>query len=198
VAQDDQNLGAEWGPSNFDRRHQLSGSVSVQLPWGVNRQWLNSGGLLASLAGGWTAITNVVWNSGTPLTIRCSTCATDVASGVTGTLRANYNGEPITLSNPSVDEFFNTSAFTVPTPGTFGSSLRNMVIGPGSHLVNMTVSRDVQLGGNRGMTIAVVANNLLNTVNFAAIDTNVNSRTFGEVLSVQGMRTIHLNLRFRF
>ena len=73
-----------------------------------------------------------------------------------------------------------------------------MVIGPGSHLVNLTISRDVQLGGSRGMTIAVAANNLLNTVNYAAIDTNVNSRTFGEVLSVQGMRTIHLNLRFRF
>jgi len=198
VAQDDQNLAAEWGPSSFDRRHQVSGSLSVQLPWGINRQWLNTGGWIASMAGGWTAITNVTWNSGTPLTIRCSTCAADLASGVPGTLRANYNGEPVSLASPSTEEFFNTAAFTVPPVGTFGTSLRNMVIGPGSHLVNLTISRDVQLGGNRGMTIAVAANNLLNTVNYAAIDTNVNSRTFGEVLSVQGMRTIHLNLRFRF
>jgi hypothetical protein len=198
VAQDDQNLAAEWGPSSFDRRHQVSGNVAVQLPWGTNREWLNSGGWIASMAGGWTAITNVTWTSGTPLTIRCSTCAADLASGVQGTLRANYNGEPIALANPSTEEFFNTAAFTVPPVGTFGNSLRNMVIGPGSHLVNLTISRDVQLGGNRGMTIAVAANNLLNTVNYAAIDTNVNSRTFGEVLSVQGMRTIHLNLRFRF
>src|SRR5262249_19334770 len=41
VAQDDQNLGAEWAVSNFDRRHQLTGTISVELPWGKNRKWLS-------------------------------------------------------------------------------------------------------------------------------------------------------------
>ena len=73
-----------------------------------------------------------------------------------------------------------------------------MVIGPGSHQLNATFSRDLQLGGQRGVTISVVATNLLNNVNYAAIDTNVNSQTFGEVLAVRGMRTVRLNMRFRF
>jgi trimeric autotransporter adhesin len=198
VAQDDQNLGAEWGLSNFDRRHQLTGTLAVQLPWGLNRQWLNTGGWLAAIAGGWSLTTNLTWNSGSPLTVRCSTCASDLATGLAGTLRANYTGQPIALGTPTIDEYFNTAAFSIPSAGTFGSSLRNMVIGPGSHLVNATFSRDVQFGRYQGMTISVVANNLLNAVNYGAIDTNVNSRTFGEVLSVQGMRTVRVNMRFRF
>ena len=55
----------------------------------------------------------------------------------------------------------------MPAPGTFGNSPRNIIIGPGSHLMNANFSRDVQLGGNRGVTIQVSANNLLNTVNYA-------------------------------
>ena len=35
-------------------------------------------------------------------------------------------------------------------------------------------------------------------VNYAAIDTRVNSPTFGQVLSVRPMRSVQLNLRFRF
>jgi hypothetical protein len=42
------------------------------------------------------------------------------------------------------------------------------------------------------------ANNLLNLVNYATIDTNVNSPTFGQVLSVRPMRTMQFNLRFRY
>src|SRR5437867_13195239 len=40
VAQNDQDLNAEWAPSNFDRRQQLSGRLYFELPWGPNRRWL--------------------------------------------------------------------------------------------------------------------------------------------------------------
>jgi hypothetical protein len=130
--------------------------------------------------------------------VRCSTCASDVAQGIGGTLRADYTGLPITLASPTIDEYFNTAAFAVPAAGTFGDSLRNMVIGPSSHQVNAQFTRDVTLGGTRGLSINVNATNLFNTVNYAAIDTNVNSPTFGEVLSVRPLRTVRLGVRFRF
>ena len=47
VAQNDQDLASEWALSSFDRRHQLSGDLSVELPFGPNRRWLKNGGLLA-------------------------------------------------------------------------------------------------------------------------------------------------------
>jgi hypothetical protein len=198
VAQDDQNLDAEWALSNFDRRHQLTGNLSVELPWGKNRIWLTDGGWLASLVGDWSMSANLTWQSGTPLTVRCSTCASDVARGVGGTLRADYNGLPILVTNPTIDEFFNTAAFSVPVAGAFGNSTRNLIIGPGSRQLNAQFTRDVSLGGNRNASINVNANNLLNAVNYGAVDTNVNSPTFGQVLSVRGMRTVRFNLRFRF
>jgi hypothetical protein len=198
VAQDDRDLAAEWGLSNFDRRHQVNGSVNVELPFGRDRRWLNQGGWLAAIAGDWRLSANLTWETGTPLTIRCSTCASDVAQGIGGTLRADYTGAPVTLSQPTIDEFFNTAAFAVPAAGTFGNSRRNMVIGPSSHQVNAQFTRDVSLGGTRGLSINVNATNLFNTVNYAAVDTNVNSPTFGEVLSVRPLRTVRLGVRFRF
>ncbi len=198
VAQNDQNLNGEWGLSTFDRRHQLAGTLNVELPWGRSRHWLSEGGLLATIVGDWSMSAVVNWQSGTPLTVRCSSCAADVAQGVVGTLRANYNGAPIALADPTINEFFNTSAFSIPVPGTFGTSGRNIVIGPGSHVLNMRFTRDVFLGGARSMSINVDASNLLNIVNFASVDTNVNSPTFGEVLSVNGRRSVRLNVRFRF
>ena len=198
VAQDDRNLDAEWGLSSFDRMHQLTADGSVELPFGRNRPWLNNGGFWASLLADWRVSTTFVWQSGTPYTARVVGAAADVARGTNGTLRADYNGESIGVSDPTIDRFFNTSAFSVPLTGTFGNSTRNLIVGPGSRLLNAQIARDVRLGGTRAISLQVNANNLLNLVNYAAIDTTVNSPTFGQVLSVRPMRTVQLNVRFRF
>jgi hypothetical protein len=86
----------------------------------------------------------------------------------------------------------------VPEPGTFGDATRNMIIGPGSRQVNAQLSRDVRFGRTRALTVQLNANNLLNMVNYAAIDSIVNSPTFGQVLTVRPMRSMQLTLRFRF
>ena len=49
VAQNDKDLESEWALSSFDRRHQVSGELSIELPLGPNRRWLKNGGLLAGL-----------------------------------------------------------------------------------------------------------------------------------------------------
>jgi hypothetical protein len=198
VAQDDQNLAAEYGLSSFDRRHQLNADVSVELPFGPNRHWLHNGGRMAAVFGSWRGSVNFTWQSGTPFTPRITASAADVARGTNGTLRADYLGGPIHISGPTIDRFFNTAAFGIPLPGTFGNAHRNMIIGPGSRLLNGQISRDVTMARNRSMTIQVTASNLLNAVNYAAIDTVVNSPTFGQVLSVRAMRSAQLNFRFRF
>jgi hypothetical protein len=198
VAQDDQNLDAEWALSSFDRRHQLSGNVSIQLPWGRDRLWLANGGWLSQIVGDWSMSMNMSLSSGAPLTARCSSCASDIARGTGGTLRADYNGQPIQLDNPTLDQFFNTGAFSVPAPGLFGNSARNMIIGPGSKSLNANFTRDVRLGGNRTVSVQVNATNLLNLVTYGGVDTNVNSPTFGQITSVRGARTVRLNFRFRF
>ena len=198
VAQDDRNLEAEWGLSSFDRRHQLRADTSVELPFGPDRRWLANGGVWAKLLENWRASASFTWQSGTPYTPRVQAAAADVARGTSGTLRANYSGEAIRVNDPTIDFFFNTAAFSVPAAGTFGTASRNLIIGPGSRQLDAQFARDIRLGGTRVLTVNLNATNLLNMVNYSAIDTVINSPTFGQVLSVRPMRSMQFGLRFRF
>ena len=198
VAQDDRNLEAEWGLSSFDRRHQLAADAVVELPFGENRRWLNGGGFWATVLEDWRVGVNFAWQSGTPYTPRVQGAASDVARGTSGTLRANYTGQPVQVNDPTIDLFFNTSAFSVPATGAFGTASRNMIIGPGSRQLDAQFSRDVRMGRTRVISLQLNATNLLNLVNYAAIDTVVNSPTFGQVLSVRPMRSMQANIRVRF
>jgi hypothetical protein len=198
VAQNDQDLAAEWGRSSFERRHAASVDYTIELPWGPGRPWLNDTGLLAQVFGGWSWSGNLALQSGAPFTARVTGSFIDVGSGVNGTLRANYDGSDISIGDPTSLRFFNTDAFSIPLAGSYGNAPRNLIVGPGSHNLNMSLSKNVSFNRARGVTIRVQANNVLNDVQFAAIDTVVNSPTFGQVTSVRPMRSVQLQLRFRF
>src|SRR5439155_14236184 len=92
VAQNDKDLESEWALSSFDRRHQFSGELSFELPFGPNRRWLKSGGLLAGIVGDWTTLLTWTLQSGTPFTARVIGAASDVSRGTNGSLRADYTG----------------------------------------------------------------------------------------------------------
>jgi len=198
VAQNDQDLEAEWGRSSFERRHAVNADYTIELPWGTGRHWLNNTSMLAQLFGGWSWSGNLVVQSGGPFTPRVTGNYVDVGSGVNGTLRADYNGSDIPVSDPTTLRYFNTDAFSIPAPGFFGTASRNLIIGPGSHNLNMNLSKNVTFGRTRGVSIRVQASNVLNTVQFSSIDTVVNSPTFGQVTAVRPMRSVQLILRFRF
>jgi hypothetical protein len=198
VAQDPTNLAAEWARSNFDRRHVLTGNILVELPFGSDRRWLSNGGLLAGVVGGWTTTLSFTGQSGLPLTARVCGAVFDIAQGTNCALRADLTGVPISSADPGITRVFNTRAFAVPTAGTFGNSVRNAITGPATHQLNASLVRDIRLRGTRALTLRVNANNVLNTVQWATIDTNLNSPTFGQVLSVRPMRTITVDARFRF
>jgi hypothetical protein len=136
--------------------------------------------------------------SGSPFTPRVFGATTSVSSGTSGSLRADYLGVPIGLEDETLLRFFNTDAFAVPAIGAFGSSPRNVIIGPGGYVFNAQFSRDMRIGGNRSVGLTINANNLFNTTRWTAIDTNVNSNTFGQVTRFAPMRTVTLATRFRF
>jgi len=198
VAQDDQNIDAEWARSSFIQRDRLTVSANYRFPFGPNERWLHGGGFFAGIAGGWRVSANFQANSGSPQTVTVSGASRDIASGINGALRADYNGDAVAIANPSIDQWFNTAAFTVPVAGAFGSSPRNIIIGPGSKNLNMNFNRTVQLRGNRNLQIQMNFNNILNLANYSGVDTNVNSPTFGQIRGVNGQRTGTLNLRFGF
>jgi hypothetical protein len=198
VAQDPHNPDAEWALSNFDRRHQFSGNLIVELPFGPGRRWLDNKGALADTVGGWTATLAFTAQSGTPFSARVCGATTDIAQGTNCSLRANVTGAPITTADPTIADFFNTTAFTLPALGAYGDASRNIIVGPAGHQLNGTLVRDIRLSGNRAMTLQINANNILNTVQWQTIDTDFNSPTFGHILSVKPMRTATVTMRFRF
>ena len=196
VAQDERNLAAEWGPSSFNRGHRLSGELTFELPFGTDHRWLNQGGFWAALLDKWSAYITFSAQSGTPLTARILSSTADVARGTNGTLRADFTGAPISTAQPTVDRFFNTEAFALPPAGAFGNSGRNLITGPGSRDLSLQITREVPVGA-RTLSLQFRAQNVLNLVNYASVDTVVNSPTFGQVLSVRPMRSMQINLRWK-
>jgi hypothetical protein len=198
VAQDDTNLRAERGLSSFDQRHKLSGDWTLELPWGEGRKWLTRPGIAQKVLGDWLMQSTFTVASGTPFTARVQGAATDVAGGVNGTLRANYNGEPIQIGDRSIKHWFNTAAFSVPTAGSYGNSGRDTIIGPGSWLMSLVLAKNIPLRDSMGIELRAEADNVLNHANYSGLDTVVNSPTFGQVTSVSSMRKMILSMRYRF
>src|SRR5262249_47933194 len=99
----------------------------------------------------------------------------------------------------------NTAAFcapgltcTNPTGSSFGDAGRNIIEGPGSVTFNMSLNRTITIKDARALELRISGNNIFNHVNYAGINTTVNSLTFGEVTSAGSMRRVTVQARFRF
>ena len=102
------------------------------------------------------------------------------------------------MANPSIGAWFNTSAFIAPPPGQYGDAGRNIIIGPGTILFNLSVAKTFPFRDTKSLEFRATANNVFNHPNFSGIDTNMNSPTFGQVTSVASMRQLQFLSRFRF
>jgi len=198
VAQDDKNLRAERGLSSFDQRHKLTGDWTLELPWGEGRKWLTKPGIAQKAFGDWLLQSSFAVASGTPFTAHVLGSYSNVAGGTNGSLRADYNGEPIQIGGRSIKQWFNTAAFSLPAVGTYGNAGRNTIIGPGSWLFNLVLSKNFPLKDSMGLEMRAEADNVFNHPNYSGIDTTVSSPTYGEVTSVASMRKMLLSLHYRF
>jgi hypothetical protein len=156
--------------------------------------------------GGWQWSGDFTVGSGLYFTPRVLGGALDIGRGVSGSLRANaVPGESISISDPTALKWFNTAAFcapsatcTNPTGSQFGDAGRNVIEGPGQVALDMTLNKTITIKESRALDLRISANNIFNTVHFTAINTAVNSLTFGEVTATGGMRRVTMQARFRF
>jgi hypothetical protein len=198
VAQNAFDLSAERGLSSFNQEFRFTGDYLWELPFGKGRRWLSSEGKAQEILGGWQWSGDWTIASGLPFTPRVIGSYSNVNSGVNGTLRADVTGEPVSISNPSVSEWFNTAAFVVPPAGQYGNARRNSVTGPGEVLFDMAMTKLIPLKESRTVELRFAASNVFNHPIYSSIDTVVNSPTFGQVISVASMRTVLMTARFRF
>jgi hypothetical protein len=205
VAQDPFDISADRGLSSFDQRHKFTGNWIYDLPFGENRRFAQKGAA-SHILGGWQWSGDFTIASGLYFTPRVLGGGLDIGRGVSGSLRADVvPGQPISISNPSTREWFNTAAFCNPevncpagSPATFGDAGRNIIEGPGQVTFDMTVNKTITIKESRSLDLRFTANNIFNDVRYTAINTVVNSFTFGQVTGTGSMRRVTMQARFRF
>ena len=198
VIQNNADPRGDYGLSSFNMTHEFLGQFSYQLPFG-DRQRFAAKGWEKNVFGAWRVNGSATVNSGTPFTVRVFS-KNQACQNVPGTNseRANQSGDP-SLANPTLLEWFNTAMFSIPT-ACFGDAPRNSVIGPGTFTINSGVTKTVQFGrdGLRRLDFSWNTTNLLNHPNYNGLSTVLGSKTFGQITSVAGMRTMTFTTRFNF
>jgi hypothetical protein len=192
------NLAAEEGNSSFDQRHNLTGNWLYELPVGPNRAFLNKGGFLSKVLDGYSVSGTFTFASGNYLTPSYSNNETEAATGNVYQQRPNRVASQPLKGPGTVNEFFNTSAFTLPTTGQYGTASPGSIEGPGTVSVNASLSRTVDFGDTRSFEARVTASNVFNTVQYSGINTTYGLPNFGEVTSAASMRTLLVQARYRF
>jgi hypothetical protein len=205
VAQNPFDISADRGLSSFNQTHKFTGNWMYDLPFGDNRRFVQKG-FWSHVLENWQWSGDFTIASGLYYTPSILGGAVDIQRGVTGSQRANViAGQPISIPNPTAQKWFNTAAFCVPglncvnpTDSSYGDAGRNTIEGPGSVTFDMTINRTIPIKESRSLDLRLTGSNIFNHVNYAGINTVVNSATFGEVNSVASMRRVTMQARFRF
>jgi Carboxypeptidase regulatory-like domain len=157
------------GPADYDVRHTFSTTFTYQLPWAVDR-----------LYGGWEVAGLVYLRSGLPFTV---TQTQSVLSTGTGN-RPNQVCSGV-LSNPTIDQWFDTSCFVPPadTTGTYGNTGRNTLRGPGQVNMDSSLIKNTKLG-RFDTELRVEAFNIFNHPQFAQPNGSIGNSSVGRITSM--------------
>jgi len=202
----------EYGPSEFDLRHQINGYWVAELPFGKGKLIggnVNRG--IDAVVGGWQISGTIRWTSGFPTSaFNINYYPTNWEEpGLLNLPGPVATGTTITAGTPSmfkassatVAAAFNTSAAN-PYPGFSGE--RNSLRGDGFFEWDMSLSKLWHIPGREGQSLQLRWNvfNVLNNVSFdansAQLDAAVSS-TFGDYsLALTEPRIMEFALVYRF
>jgi hypothetical protein len=111
------------------------------------------------------------------------------------------NGRDVSISNPTVEEWFNINAFSKPAPFTIGTAPRRItqLRQDGVHSADVALMKNFQVREPMKLQFRAEFFNLTNTPQFSAPNTSVGSNTFGQITS-QGNspRQIQFGLKLNF
>ena len=142
----------------------------------------------------------VTLQTGSPLTI--SSGIDNSYSGISLD-RADVIGNPSLPGGRSrgqeVLQYFNTAAFAINAPGTYGSVGRNTLIGPGTANVDFSAFKKFRMPfEHHSLEFRGEFFNLLNRVNLGSPTTNRSSGAFGRITSANDPRIVQFGLRYTF
>ena len=119
--------------SGFDIRQRFVASAAYELPFGKGKPFMNRGGILNALFGGWQLTNILTFQGGAPFSVTVSGAAQTLGASDLTDWRAESVGD-WHVSNPNQNQWFNPKAFAIPQINgvyVFGNSGRNILRGDG-------------------------------------------------------------------
>ncbi len=188
--------------SAFDIRHNFVASYQWNVPFsrltGKSNQWTE----------GWSLSGITRLSSGLPVTLfnnADTSLLGTIPNGINsdGLDTPNYTPGNIAINtNPRKHrEAFNTSLFSVPETGTLGTASRRFFYGPGMMNFDMALAKKVSFSDWRSVVVRFEAFNAWNHAQFfgaAAVNGNITSSSFGQIVSATAPRVVQLTIKFHF
>jgi hypothetical protein len=196
------NGALEWAVSPQDISRSLVGSFVYQLPFGKGMKYLTGMSKFTNaLIAGWQANGILTFQDGTPLVLGGAINQTGIFTlGQT----PDNTGQSPKLSNPTINEWFNTSAFYQPPPFTFGDTSRTLgnVRNPGIADADLSLFKNNYFGkeSRYNLQFRIEAFNALNHTQFGPPNTNIQAgSSFGTITSSGvSARQLQLAVKFNF
>ena len=190
------NFTYDTGPSAFDIPHLLAVSFGAELPFGNGKQFLSGAGRVANaIVAGWQVQSIINYRSGLPFT---PTISRDVANTGVGGQRPNRIGSG-EAENPTLEAWFDKSAFVEPAAFTYGNSGRNILRADHQWNVDASLFKRFAVTASSTLEFRAEAFNLLNSVYFAAPNTAIDTAAGGRVTSTSNAaRQLQFGLKYNF
>ncbi len=189
-------------PSAFDMRHNFVVSYNYDLPL---ETWFKTH---KQLAAGWSLSGTTRFSSGFPVTLYNPTDTSllgTFGNGVNNNLVDTPNYAPgcdLKINHdPAKGPAFNTNCFSLPALGQLGNAPRRFFYGPGIENFDLALIKRVKFTDTRNLEIRLEAFNLFNHPQFygaGAVDGNIASPTFGNIVAAAAPRFMQLAAKFYF
>jgi hypothetical protein len=196
---DNYDIFRDYGPANWDIPHRFVASYLYDVPFLKD----SDQPILKYVVAGWQIGGVTTIQSGSPVNITISTDRANI--GITGLQRPDIVGAVPELScvsdptrQPQRMNCFDAAAFALPAQFTFGNAPRNLLRGPGAFVTDLSMMKNVPLGGQARLQIRVEMFNAFNKVNLNNPNAVFGSANFGRIASAQNMRQIQLGAKLLF
>jgi hypothetical protein len=194
LPQDPRNRWADRGNSPFDIRQRLTIAWNYAMPFGKGRKWLSDGGLAEYALGGWQINGINTFQTGLPYTPTANSPTVNTGTGS----RPNRIGNG-KLSTPTVDRWFDATAFTTPAQFTYGNSGRNILYGPGRVNFDFSLFKEFRFTEGLKMQFRTEFFNLFNTPQFDLPNAAIGASNAGTITAIVGSpRQVQFGLKLVF
>jgi hypothetical protein len=203
IQQNQYNRQLERGPDRSVRQHQLRFSYIYELPFGRGQRFLADLPRLANaILGGWQLNGITMMLSGQYVS--------PVFSGVDPANTNQFGGRPDRLADGNIGDLrdrikaglpmWDPTAFAVPADGrgSYGNSGRFVLVGPGTQLWNVGLSKNVRLTEKARLQLRWELFNAFNHANFGNGDTDITSGSFGLTSNGGSARSMLFGARVDF